>query len=106
MRLLPVIACALALAAAPALAQKTPPSAQAGLRGPVQATPAPEAEAAPAELAPPRAPAPAAAPADPARCRMTCASAYYFCIAQEASDDCPGSWGQCRAACGTSRAGR
>jgi hypothetical protein len=34
-----------------------------------------------------------------AQCRLTCAQDYYFCLASELSDDCPGAWGQCRAAC-------
>ncbi len=30
---------------------------------------------------------------------MTCASSYYFCLANDGSDECPATWGQCRAAC-------
>jgi hypothetical protein len=67
------------------------------------ATPDKPADKAPA--APPALPALlaplAAAPAKPdaGRCRLTCASNYYFCLANDGSDDCPATWGQCRAAC-------
>ena len=33
------------------------------------------------------------------QCRMSCAQTYYFCLAGNQGDDCPTSWGQCRAAC-------
>ncbi len=33
------------------------------------------------------------------QCRLSCAQSYYFCLAGELSDDCPSTWGQCRAAC-------
>ena len=33
-------------------------------------------------------------------CRLSCAQTYYFCLAEEASDECPQAWGQCRLGCG------
>jgi hypothetical protein len=72
-----------------------------------------ERQAAPVEPAPPST-SPAAFPTTPVvgdlggRCRLACAQAYYFCLASDTPDDCPGAWGQCRAACATaaSRPGR
>lgn len=93
----------------PAQAQKLPPKPApsqsaigAVLRGPVDpprpadptrqgGSPAPPP---PALLA-----SPAPAKPDAGRCRMTCASNYYFCLSNGGTDDCPSSWGQCRAAC-------
>lgn len=104
---------------APAQAQKLPvkpPASKSAtaalLRGPVDPTAPAAAPATPNDKVP--APSPAlpalpallaplaAAPAQPdaARCRLTCASSYYFCLANDGSDDCPVAWGQCRAACG------
>jgi hypothetical protein len=85
--------------AAPADAQ-TPP-----LRGgqPTQ-TPAPPPESR-APIAPSLAivPPPALSTGAPAsQCRLSCAQSYYFCLASDTPDDCPGAWSQCRAACGTS----
>lgn len=34
-----------------------------------------------------------------AQCRLDCAQDYYFCLSSDMADDCPGAWGQCRAAC-------
>lgn len=110
MRALLHLALALVLAASPALAQTTPQpppdgasggAAEAFLRGPVD-PPAADAEPAPPAALPALLAPLAAAPSRPdaGRCRMACASSYYFCIANEASDNCPGDWGQCRAACG------
>ncbi|MFZ5668134.1 MAG: hypothetical protein ACOY4K_01435 [Pseudomonadota bacterium] len=94
----------LALAvAAPSAAQEmgrigsvSPPAA--ALRGPMEAAPKP-----PADLAVP-APALPAAPirvADGSRqCRLACARAYYFCLADEA-DICAPNWSRCTARCGT-----
>ena len=40
-------------------------------------------------------------PAPDARaCRLSCAQTYYFCLAENASDECPQAWGQCRLGCG------
>jgi len=36
---------------------------------------------------------------DAAQCRLSCAQAYYFCLASDTPDECPGAWSQCRAAC-------
>lgn len=33
------------------------------------------------------------------RCRLSCAQSYYFCLSGDGGDDCPATWGQCRAAC-------
>lgn len=99
----------------PALGQKLqakPPAAASaasklGLRGPV---------AAPRALgetpADPQAPAPSPLPAllaplateptkpDAARCRLTCAQTYYFCLSADAADvSCADGWGQCRTGC-------
>ncbi|MDP1617184.1 hypothetical protein [Phenylobacterium sp.] len=39
-------------------------------------------------------------PPDAQACRMSCAQTYYFCLADNASDECPQAWGQCRLGCG------
>lgn len=99
---------ALSVLAAPASAQKLPAKPPASsataalLRGAVNGDPAAPPASAPAlpALLAPLAASPASS--DPARCRLTCASTYYFCIANEASDNCPTNWGQCRVACGAS----
>lgn len=37
---------------------------------------------------------------EPGRCRLSCASNYYFCLSNDATDaSCPDTWSQCRAAC-------
>jgi hypothetical protein len=36
---------------------------------------------------------------DPGRCRLTCASSYYFCLSSDAPEDCSPAWSQCRAGC-------
>ena len=80
-----------------------PASATDGLRGPeaAQAKPKPVpltpsaprlAAAAPSSLA--------ATPADAGSCRLTCARKYYFCLAGDGAEQCPGPWIQCRTACG------
>lgn len=58
------------------------------------------------ETPPPTAPTPPPmmSPAPPSRdpterCRLACAQTYYFCLASDTPDDCPGAWSQCRAAC-------
>lgn len=79
-----------------------PASAQQALRGPVQAEPAPPRppatqppEPLPALIAPL-----ASNSADGAdRCRLTCASDYYFCLAAETAEDCAPQWSQCRSGC-------
>jgi hypothetical protein len=118
MRLALALILGLALAA-PAYGQKIPPkpakptsvAAKLGLRGPVSPDATPDADApaadpskqAPLAAAPPLPPllAPLAPPRpDAGRCRLTCASDYYFCLANEATDSsCPDTWSQCRAAC-------
>lgn len=102
----------LAVLAMPAQAQKPPskPAAKSAssalLRGPLDASsaqPPAEKTTAPAPVAalpPVLAPLATAAPApDANRCKLTCASDYYFCSANNGSDDCSTSWSQCRAAC-------
>jgi len=110
-----------ALTGLPAFAQTegrldpTRPGAGAlGLRG--AGTLAPEASLA-ADAADDETPAPAAAdlnlrplagpalmsqpPTPDARaCRLSCAQTYYFCLAENASDECPQAWSQCRLGCG------
>ena len=98
----------LALAATPALAQqKTTENAKAAplrLRGQVSAPPMtanqPAAPVDPLTALPPLL-APLAGPvgADASRCRLSCASSYYFCLSTDAPEDCSGGWGQCRARC-------
>lgn len=103
----------LTVVAAPAQAQKLPvkpPPAKSAtaalLRGPVDPpaaeTPAREEAKAPtaatAALPPLLAPLAPSRP-DPGRCRLSCASSYYFCLSSDAPDECPSSWSQCRAAC-------
>jgi hypothetical protein len=121
------LALALGLAlAAPAYGQKIPPrpakptsaAAKLGLRGPVSPDAAPDTEQAspdplakgPLAATPPLPPllAPLAAPQpDAGRCRLSCASDYYFCLANDATDSsCPDTWSQCRAACDAPSAAR
>lgn len=56
-----------------------------------------------AESPAPPAPAPVLPTSPPAydagQCRLSCAQAYYFCLASDTPDECPGAWSQCRAAC-------
>lgn len=109
---LALLVCLAALAA-PAQAQKLlvkPPAAKSAtaslLRGPVDPAaaefPAKENGKAPAAatlaLPPLLAPLAPARP-DASRCRLSCASSYYFCLSSDSPDECPSSWGQCRAAC-------
>ncbi|MFN3521795.1 MAG: hypothetical protein ACK4YQ_06070 [Phenylobacterium sp.] len=101
-----VLILSLILAAASAQAQTAAP-----LRGarPALAAASPpqgaETEAAPSPAPAPAAPlasaaSPPAALGDTAgQCRLSCAQSYYFCLASELADDCPGAWSQCRAAC-------
>lgn len=50
-------------------------------------------------LSPARPPAGALSAGELGQCRLSCAQTYYFCLAQDASEDCSPNWGQCRAAC-------
>lgn len=36
---------------------------------------------------------------DARQCRLACAQDYYFCLAGDASEECPQAWGQCRLGC-------
>jgi hypothetical protein len=98
MRGLFVIVMVLALAGAAAAQEKrisvvAPDATKAGLRGPADTQPEPEA---PLPLVIPT--APAAPPSDPSACRTDCAQAYYFCLSG-ADDQCPVRWGQCVSGC-------
>lgn len=50
-------------------------------------------------LSPARPPAGTLSAGELGQCRLSCAQTYYFCLAQDASEDCSPHWGQCRAAC-------
>jgi hypothetical protein len=50
-------------------------------------------------LSPARPPAGPLSASELGQCRLSCAQTYYFCLAQDASEDCSPQWGQCRAAC-------
>lgn len=91
---------ALPLLLALALASAWPAGAQQALRGPVSEAKAPS-PAPPAAPALPALLAPLATPssAEAERCRLNCASGYYFCLSTEAAEDCAPSWMQCRSAC-------
>lgn len=117
MRMVAALLIVLALAG-PALAQKlvvkpapsTSAASKLGLRGAVDST---QPDAAPppvigldgrpilaAPTPAPIAPAPAPAPVqNGGQCRLACAQAYYFCQSTDSPDECPSTWGQCRAAC-------
>jgi hypothetical protein len=41
---------------------------------------------------------------DPGQCRLACAHSYYFCLAGENAEACPGNWTQCLTTCGRPRA--
>lgn len=94
MRALPLL-LALAVAVAwPAGAQ------QSGLRGPLSAVAAPPAAQAPSPALPALlAPLAPISSAETDRCRLNCASGYYFCLSTETAEDCAPNWMQCRAAC-------
>ena len=93
---------ALAMLAAPALAQQAPP------------TPAPKAAARVAVPAPLPAPPPFVGPSLPprsslpnsaadaagAQCSAQCSRTYYACLAGENPQFCSGDWAQCRVSCG------
>jgi hypothetical protein len=86
----------LALAAWPANAQQT------GLRGPVK----PERTEEPQQPATPLpallAPLAGSSAANAERCRLNCASSYYFCLSTDAVEDCSPNWMQCRSGCDAS----
>lgn len=117
MRALPALLLALALVgAAPAHGQKIhvqpakPAASEAGHLG-LRGALGPDGDTAAADTAAggqaialrplPLLLAPLAAPkADASRCRLSCASNYYFCLSNDATDiSCPDTWSQCRAAC-------
>lgn len=91
---------AIALAATPALAQQkvAAPKLRGSLSTPVQQPGVPAVDPV-AALPPLLAPLASAPQADASRCRLTCASSYYFCLATESPEECPTAWGQCRASC-------
>lgn len=96
MRALPLLLL-LALAATPVAAQpKTP--APTPLRGPVSGEQIP-APTEPLSALPPLLTPLTASAADAGRCRLSCASAYYFCLSTDGPEDCAAPWGQCRARC-------
>jgi hypothetical protein len=55
----------------------------------------------PAALAPKASPI----PQDTGQCRVSCAQAYYFCLAGDDADTCSGPWTSCLAACSRGAAG-
>lgn len=69
------------------------------LRGVQTMSPSDAPAPAPAMPAAPVGMTPAPSGADAGRCRLSCARSYYFCLASDTPDDCPGAWSQCRAAC-------
>jgi hypothetical protein len=91
--------------AAPADAAKpkpVPPAAAPadGLRGPQAAQAAKPLQSPIPKIAPTAFPsALAAAAPDGDSCRLVCARKYYFCLAGEVAEQCPGQWIECRAAC-------
>lgn len=124
MRILALILALALLAVAPAGAQQLRPAAEpqfqggriivpstpGSLDGMAKASaearktaPANEAPAAwastPAPLSPMLAPLARPSTADGGACRLGCARSYYFCLSGESVDECPASWGQCRARC-------
>ena len=85
----------LALTAWPANAQQPLRGAVQPERAPPSSSPAPPAvEPLPEILAPLASDAPAAD-----RCRLNCASDYYFCLSTETAEDCAPTWMQCRSNC-------
>lgn len=86
---------ALGLRGAEAFAPPTPGQAEAK----AEAEPAADLGLRPlgAAAAPPLASLPPAP--DARQCRLACAQDYYFCLAGDASDECPQAWGQCRLGC-------
>jgi hypothetical protein len=90
----------LCLAAAPAGAQPAKPAAN-GLRGPlgVEAPAKANLPVTPAPGAGLPGPPPLQSTAPSSQCRQACDKDYYFCLAQEAADQCPATWSQCRAGC-------
>jgi hypothetical protein len=79
---------ALAMLAAPALAQQPTPAPKAAARVAVPALP-------------PRSSLPnSAADAAGAQCSAQCSRTYYACLAGENPQFCSGDWAQCRVSCG------
>ncbi|WP_309645585.1 hypothetical protein [Phenylobacterium sp.] len=124
MRLLPFLLSLVVLAAGPAGAQQARPAAEPQFQGGrivVPSTPgsldgltkesadarrggakieAPQAWAStPTPLPPMLAPLARPVASDGGACRLSCARSYYFCLAGDSADECPSSWGQCRARC-------
>jgi hypothetical protein len=94
-----LIACLLAAFTAGPTDAAKPAAAAIGLRGPLAPTAAkPLQSPVPRLFAATASPAFDAAP-DGDSCRLTCARKYYFCLAGEDADQCPGQWIQCRSAC-------
>ncbi|WP_304168312.1 hypothetical protein [Phenylobacterium aquaticum] len=83
-----------ALSSAPASATSAP--GRTPLNDPSQDLPDPAAALA---LSPARPPAGGLSTEEVGQCRLSCAQTYYFCLAQDAAQDCSPQWGQCRAAC-------
>ena len=86
------------------------PAAPTGLRGEITRDPIPMSRAPTASasqtfdinaqslfLPPPVASAPVGGGGQ--QCRLACAQQYYFCQSNGQADECPSSWGQCRAGC-------
>lgn len=95
------------LAASAATAEGDAPAPKrAALRGPVSPGPAP-AKTAAKTAKPVLAPLAAAAnpisspiPPDAGACRLSCAQAYYFCLASDETGACGSTWVRCQSDCG------
>lgn len=98
-----LLASLTAALAAPADAAKPKPVPPAdGLRGPQGAAPAKPLQSPIPKTAPTAFPsALATAAPDGDSCRLTCSRRYYFCLAGDVAEECPGQWIECRAACGS-----
>lgn len=85
---------AIARAAAPADGQllKKPQTPPRAATRPVKA----KSARLPVVFAPPKA---SPIPPDTSECRQACAHAYYFCLAGDEADSCPGPWTSCLADC-------
>ena len=103
MRRLALLA-ALAMLAAPALAQQTPPTPapKAAPRVAVPAPPLPAPTPFVGPSLPPRSTLPnSAADAASAQCSAQCSRTYYACLAGDNPEFCSGDWAQCRVSCGS-----
>lgn len=104
-RHLALLVLTLALAG-PAGAQQATPAATPTLRG-VQSVESPSAAGVASSVAatlaqsfiPLRSLSDTPVAGEPGQCRLSCAQSYYFCLSGDGGDDCPATWGQCRAAC-------